>query len=438
VIRGEQAPPAEPLGFDRRDWPSLRQRLSGGILVTATPHRDDRLFPGDIEQFRSGGLSLAYGAAGVLWSLSACGAGRHRDHEQWLADRVRKPASGSRLGFYDGLHGVAYALHELGRREEAMALLDLCLAEPWHELGLDLAGGLAGVGLSLMYFTDATGEPRAAEAADEVTGLLADRLAQAPPAGEISGGPHPYAGLTRGAAGPALFFLHRYERTADPAMLELAALALRRDLRSCVLRDDGGMYVDEGWRTMPYLAHGSAGIGLVLDRYLRHADARARGGNPAPNPGDDEFRAASMAIRRVATSPFYAQPGLFAGRAGIIAYLATRAACDASDAHARAELARQADALSWHALPYRGHLAFPGDQLLRLSMDLATGTAGVLLALAAAEDPTVGLPFLTAPSAPTGRVRGAETHAGAPAADFRRAEDPSIQFHPQKRGGVRA
>ena len=53
--------------------------------------------------------------------------------------------------------------------------------------------------------------------------------------------------------------------------------------------------------------------------------------------------------------------------------------------------------LRWHALTYEGHLTFPGDQLLRLSMDLATGTAGVLLALGAALlDEPVSLPFLLA------------------------------------------
>jgi hypothetical protein len=51
--------------------------------------------------------------------------------------------------------------------------------------------------------------------------------------------------------------------------------------------------------------------------------------------------------------------------------------------------------LDWHAMSYRGHLAFPGDQLLRLSMDLATGTAGVLLAAGAAlHDTAAHLPFL--------------------------------------------
>jgi hypothetical protein len=358
-----------------------RKRLAAGILAGATPGRDDRLFPGDIEQFRSGGLNLAYGAAGVLWALAASGAGRHPDHEQWLLDRVRKPEPGSRLGLYDGLFGVAWALHELGHRDEALDLVEICLGEPWRDLNPDLAGGLAGVGLALTYFAGTTGEPRLAEAAEEAAGLLAEA-------------PHaaPHAGLTRGAAGPALFFLHRFERDGDPAMAELAARALRHDLRGCVVREDGGMYVDEGWRTMPYLAHGSAGIGIVLDRYLRHS-------------GDDEFRAASAAIRRVAASPFYAQSGLFAGRAGIVAYLAARVAGGAAED--AGELARQADALSWHVLPYREHLAFPGDQLLRLSMDLATGTAGALLALATAANPGIGLPFLTPPAPGRPQTSGA-------------------------------
>ena len=45
------------------------------IHGSATPARDDRLFPGDIEQFAapSGGLGIAHGAAGVLYALSEAG-----------------------------------------------------------------------------------------------------------------------------------------------------------------------------------------------------------------------------------------------------------------------------------------------------------------------------------------------------------------------------
>ncbi|WP_253289629.1 lanthionine synthetase C family protein [Verrucosispora sioxanthis] len=129
---------------------------------------------------------------------------------------------------------------------------------------------------------------------------------------------------------------------------------------------------------MPYLGQGSVGIGLVLDQYLRHRD-------------DEQFAEASAGVRRAARSPFYAQSGLFAGRAGIIAYLAAHR----DDPQLRQEMESQVRRLGWHALPYRDGTAFPGEQLLRLSMDLATGTAGVLLALATARrDAPTPLPFL--------------------------------------------
>jgi tRNA A-37 threonylcarbamoyl transferase component Bud32 len=410
VITGQESngTDARLVGFDPDDWPGLRRQLAGAVLASATPAREDRLFPGDIEQFRSGGLNLAYGAAGVLWALSASGAGRYPEHEEWLASRAVAPASGTCLGFYDGLHGVAYALQHLGRPEQASKVLEICLGEPWRELNTDLASGLAGVGLNLAYFAGITGDAALRDAAREAAQLVADRLDAVDSDSAISGGQHPYAGLTRGGAGPALLFLRLYETTGDPGLLDLAAQALRRDLRRCVVGTDGALGVNEGWRTMPYLAHGSVGIGLVLDQYLGHRD-------------DDEFRTASTAIRLAARSPFYAQSGLFAGRAGIVAYLAARRGARPDEAgEDNAELDRQLRRLAWHALPYQNFLAFPGEQLLRLSMDLATGTAGVLFAIAMARhDPPVTLPFLTP-------LPGAEIDGGHPATYFRRAEDPSL------------
>jgi hypothetical protein len=61
----------------------------------------------------------------------------------------------------------------------------------------------------------------------------------------------------------------------------------------------------------------------------------------------------------------------------------------------QAELRRQIGALAWSAIPYQGQLAFPGEQMMRLSMDLGTGTAGCLLALGSAlHSSPVQLPFL--------------------------------------------
>ncbi|SCL36126.1 Lanthionine synthetase C-like protein [Micromonospora nigra] len=367
----EQAAPAENV-------PSVdRDRLARAVLASATPERDDRLFPGDIEQFRSGGLNLAHGAAGVLYALHRSGAGRWPEHEQWLVRRATSPPSGTRCGFYDGLHGVAYALELLDRRQDALDVLDICLRESTTELDHSLANGLAGIALNLAELAGRTGEPALREAAWRVTDQLVNRLAD-DPGGDVSGGRHPYAGLLRGRTGPALLLVRLYELTGDPALLDHAATALRQDLRRCVVRPDGALEVNEGWRTMPYLGQGSVGIGLVLDQYLRHRH-------------DDQFAEASAGVRRVARSPFYAQTGLFAGRAGIIAYLAAQP----DDPELRPELDAQVRRLAWHALPYRDGTAFPGEQLLRLSMDLATGTAGVLLALAAARTGDLAtLPFL--------------------------------------------
>jgi hypothetical protein len=168
-------------------------------------------------------------------------------------------------------------------------------------------------------------------------------------------------------------FIRLHELTRDGALLDLAATALAQDLRRCVPDADGALQVNEGWRRLPYLAEGSAGIGLVLNEYLRHRE-------------NDEFAAAATAIRKAAESPFYVEAGLFRGRAGLIAYLsATHPA--SVDAHLRR--------LNWHAVAQESGLAFPGQELLRLSMDLATGTAGVLLALGAAlHDDHPTLPFL--------------------------------------------
>ncbi|MGC4856610.1 class III lanthionine synthetase LanKC [Micromonospora sp. DT4] len=387
-----------PRVADVHDVPVTREKLATAILASATPARDDRLFPGDIEQFRSGGLNLAHGAAGVLYALHTSGAGRWPEHEDWLVRRATAPPSGTRCGFYDGLHGVAHVLESLGRRQDALDVLDICLREPLDGLDHSLASGLSGIALNLAELAARTGEESlrdaAWRAAERVVGQLADD-----PGPDVSGGRHPYAGLLRGRTGPALMLLRLYELSGDDDLLEHAATALRQDLRRCVLRPDGALEVNEGWRTMPYLAHGSVGIGLVLDAYLRHRD-------------DDRFAEASAGIRCAARSPFYAQSGLFAGRAGIIAYLA--ASVHDGD---RRELAAQVDRLAWHALPYREGTAFPGEQLLRLSMDFSTGTAGVLYALTCArqDDPPV-LPFL----APLPGAQRLPRHSGGDRIDDRK------------------
>ncbi|HEX4701755.1 MAG TPA: class III lanthionine synthetase LanKC [Pseudonocardiaceae bacterium] len=357
-------------------WESVRTAMSRAILASATPERDDRLFPGDVAQFRpGGGINVAHGTSGVLYALAATGAGRFPEHEDWLRKHALNHQDGIGPGFYDGLHGVAYVLDELGHRQDALEILDICLRARLDSTELGLYSGLAGIGLNLLHFGARTGDSTFTDAAAKVVDMVAERLGGPDDVPEISGGDNPRAGLMFGSSGPALLFLRAFEQTGDKGLLDKAATALRQDLRRCIVAEDGTRQVNQDWRILPYLDEGSVGIAMVLAGYLAHDE-------------DGDFAAALRQLRAVTRSGYFVQSGLFAGRAGMIA-CAGMADADPDDT---TELIR---GLRWHALPYGDGLAFPGDQLLRLSMDLATGTAGVLLALGTAlHDNAVFLPFL--------------------------------------------
>ncbi len=375
---------------DLHDWPRARDALSRAVTASCTPERDDRCFPGDIAQFATatGGQSFAYGAAGVLYALHETGAPPCAPAEDWLLRHAKDPASGSPLGFYDGLTGIAWTLHRIGRTSEAADLLRIILDQPLEGLAPGLHNGYAGIGLALddlARTASATDAPALSAAAARCTALAVRAL--------VDGPPSPRTGLLHGASGIALLLIRRYATTGDTALLDLAAAALRRDLERCRAGDDGALLVVEGKRLMPYVGSGSAGIAAVIDAYL------------AQRP-DPELETAGRALLPAALSAFYVQPGLFRGSAGLLLHLAATPLCD--PAGRQRAIDRHTDLLGSHALTYGGGLAFPGEQLMRLSMDLATGTAGALLALGAAAGRPTGLPFL--PAAPAaahpGRASG--------------------------------
>ncbi|MFD1271446.1 SapB/AmfS family lanthipeptide [Streptomyces kaempferi] len=187
-----------------------------------------------------------------------------------------------------------------------------------------------------------------------------------------------------GASGTALLLLHLHQVAADSNLLDLAGRALEHDLARCVVAEDGTLQVDDGIRVLPYLESGSAGIAAVLQAHLKHR----------PDAGLAEQL---ERIGRAAVPEFIVQPGLFNGRAGLIGL---QALLDPDATERAGVIRRHVRRLLWHVVPYEGHPAFPGEQLLRLSMDLATGNAGVMTALGSVYAGTPTLPFLTVPTEP--------------------------------------
>ncbi|MEU1708214.1 hypothetical protein ABZ478_23035 [Streptomyces sp. NPDC005706] len=87
----------------------LEQALVAAIRASATPERTDRLFPGEPTALHDGGYTLAHGAAGVLYALTAAGHETDPEHHEWLWQATHRAVQ-PRPGLYDGLHGAAHTL----------------------------------------------------------------------------------------------------------------------------------------------------------------------------------------------------------------------------------------------------------------------------------------------------------------------------------------
>ncbi|MGW9208981.1 class III lanthionine synthetase LanKC [Embleya sp. NPDC055664] len=330
------------------DWPALRRALTAGVLSAATPERTDRLFPGSPEMFTYGGHTLAHGAAGVLGALHRIGEPVPETYTDWLLTAARSADANAGGGLFHGLHGAASVLADLGRREEALELADRAAEPPPSARGL--ATGAAGVGLVHLKLGNLT-------AALRIGARLADEPADPPDE----------AGLLLGMSGPALLHLALHQATGDTQWLRASRAALAQDMSRCVTRPDGTVQVQRsGNRYLVYLGMGSAGIATVAHAYLAAADE-----------DDPEITAFVAGTRLACTNLFVREAGLLQGRAGLAAALAALGA-------PRAAVTAQAARLAWHGIHDSGKLLIPGAHMLRFSADLATGAAGVLLALHAA------------------------------------------------------
>lgn len=345
--------------------------MIGRSLDAAAPDfsRSDRLWPGDPAQFDENGIGLAHGAGGVIHAMREASLDVNPLALSWFrhATEAALAAADTNLGLYDGLAGAAWVHRRSGEHHLADAILHRLRGTPHDELGNDLYAGLPGVGL--LFLSEANRDPGLLEDAARIAHTLRQRRAMLPKLTEHTPVTSRGAGLMWGASGTALFALRLFERTRESEYLRLAMDALDDDLLHCRTADDGSLQVDEGWRLMPYLASGSAGIGIVLAQLLLHL---------APS---EKYATALDGISRAASAPFTVQSGLFTGRSGLMLLHLTLARQGLATAVSRATLDAHAQALKLHAVRHAAGIGFAGDGLLRLSCDLATGSAGVLLAL---------------------------------------------------------
>jgi len=342
--------------------------LVRAIRASSTPDRSDRLFPGDVLQYLENGRQFAAGAAGVLWSLRRIG---ERVPQAWIDWLSRAAGDVGEAGLLDGRAGIAVALAACGRAERAISLLDAAAEELSASTDATLYSGRAGIGLALL---DAGGAGR------ERAVLLAEGILDARvPAAATSTGQA--AGLIDGWSGVAVFLAALAAATGDERYLDDAQRCIERDLRACAAGPDGALLVEERGILYPYLAHGSAGIAVAAARL-------ATAGRCVLS--EEQLRGLVTAL----SPAIVIEPGVFDGRAGMI--LALDELDRAGLADTRALVRMHVRAFDAYAITYRDGFAVLGRGLSRVSMDYATGTAGVAAVLSSVETGRGAFPLLDA------------------------------------------
>lgn len=347
------------------------QGITDYILATAEPERDDRLWPSDYRVFRTNPLNLAYGAWGIaLYLRQATGEIPDR-FLRWIDDR---PVDVDHYppGLLTGLAGIAWAQMEAGRPQQAIETMDLAHRSPLLDSvrreAPDLCYGAAGIGLADLFLWQRTQEQRFLDRA-QVMATALSRTARPDEDGEgvywiNTDGEH-YYGWGHGASGPAFFLLQLYRATGDEDVLALGKAALDHEMAAAILRDDYAVWHRSTNNPIlsPYWRYGAAGVGSVLIRYYQEL-------------GDERYRDLAHRAARYVSSKYVVFPGQFVGLSGMGEFLLDMAHLT-DDRQYLDEAWRLAEGIRLYRIEKPEGLAFPGEEVLRISNDFGTGSAGV-------------------------------------------------------------
>ncbi|MEU8898661.1 class III lanthionine synthetase LanKC [Nocardia sp. NPDC048505] len=356
----------------------LRDRTADALERMAEPGHPISVYPLGPKGYGTNTRGVAHGTAGVLHALRSAG----RTIDPAVRTRLRDESLAARddtcPGLMFGNAGIALVLDDLGEREAAATLLAAAGA---HRLATESAtwgGGAAGIAMAYLLFHRRTGDPGHLEQAHRLLSALPADLR--PLLGADNAG-----GLLHGRPGPALALYYLATLTGEQRSFDHGLRLLHEELAHAELRPGDALEFrtsERDLRVMPYLASGSAGYALVASRYLRRHD-------------DPVLAEALRRCLRSAGIRFTAAPGLFHGQAGM--------------ALAQADSGLPLDPARWtalfkYAIPGATGVRWLGGHGQRLSADLATGSAGVLLALhhalTGSPDPLFTLDAAAAPAAP--------------------------------------
>lgn len=351
------------------DYPAVINGIQYHIYDTASYSRKDRLFPADPKLFSTNPLSLAYGAGGIVYALNKISGQFPDQAAKWILQH-EITQDDYPPGLYVGLSGIAWCLLEIGLQHEAEEIFELALSHPLRQQIADMFFGLAGWGMTCLRFFIATHDEKYLDNAKEAAAGLLKTSVRNQRGRYWTNKGEDWLGLAHGASGVALFFLYLYLATGDSDFLDAGQEALEFDLSFAVETRDGGLSWAQAAHSTsplyPYWHFGGAGIGRVVLRFYRLLK-------------NAQLREVLEKIFIESDRKYAALPGQFMGLSGLGEF-----SLDLYDFLNEERFLQAAEKAARGIMLFRvqrNGIAFPGDQLARLSCDYGTGSAGVALFL---------------------------------------------------------
>jgi len=346
------------------------QRTARFCEASADYERDDRLFPASGAVFDTNPVSVQFGSSGTCYFLWRFRSQVPDKALEWTVGHLRhRPLP---PGLMMGAGGVAWVLGDLGRGDVANQLLDQAAQSPIAHEVPGMYYGAAGWGMANVAGWWRTREDRFVERAVKVGDWFLKTASESDEGVWWEEGGIIPLGYGHGGSGVAVFLQHLYAAVGDSRFLKAAGRALdfewseRESLDSSVL-----WFAHKGAHVAspksPHVRHGSAGIGAAM---LRHYILTR----------DTTFAHRAELCARSVASRHSNKPWHDYGLSGYGQLLLDMQEYGFGEAY-RDNAYYLAEALLNYGIVLDDGVAFPGDDLLRISCDFGMGSAGIGLFL---------------------------------------------------------
>lgn len=349
------------------DLNSIIEKLGKGLLSDCNRERSG-LIHGDVRQYETsdGEINILSGGFGAILALVKTGI-LDETCTKWIEDKLETyNLEDISSGLFTGKAGIATTLYEAGFKDKALEIFN-GFNDNYNCNDISLRSGLSGIGLSLAYLYLETNDERYLNECNTIFKYIKTFIDKNIDI-DIKDWSAVPIGIIDGWCGVSIFTSTLYMITGDEKFYDLSVDLINKDLINTRIEEDLEIIqtVDKKGRLLPYLSGGTIGIGAAI-WYL----------NKVSN--NELYKKELDLIINTNKLRITFNSGLFDGAGS---FLIIPALIDKDSSKSKLiEINSALNKLNVHLIKNELELLCPGNLSYKLSSDLYSGNAGLILAL---------------------------------------------------------